>query len=86
MKIIKYKFLSCEVNQGTEEAPNLKHILLEKAMSYSEANEEIAKKEAYNGKYTIEEVEDTEPVEQSLEERTAALEEALTLLLEGATE
>jgi hypothetical protein len=86
MKIIKYKFLSCEVNQGTEEAPNLKQILLEKAMSYSEANEEIAKKEAYNGKYTIEEVEDTEPVEQSLEERTAALEEALTLLLEGATE
>lgn len=86
MKIIKYKFLSCEVNQGTEEAPNFKQILLEKAMSYSEANEEIAKKEAYNGKYTIEEVEDTEPVEQSLEERTAALEEALTLLLEGATE
>lgn len=53
-KVIKYKFLSCEVNHGTEENPNIEQILLDKVMSYSEANEEIAKREAYNGEYTIE--------------------------------
>lgn len=61
MKTIKYKFLSCEVNQGTEESPNIEQILLEKAMSYSEANEEIAKKEAYKGEYTIEDDGQPEP-------------------------
>lgn len=63
MKIIKYKFLSCEVNHGTEEDPNIEQIFFDKSMTYSEANEEIAKAEAYNGEYTIEEVEDevTEP-------------------------
>ena len=40
-KIISYKFLSGE-------------ILLDKSMGWSEANEEIAKKEAYNGQYTVE--------------------------------
>ena len=53
-KIISYKFLSCEVNHGTEENPNMEQIILDKTMSWSEANEEIAKAEAYNGEYTIE--------------------------------
>ena len=32
MKIIKYKFLSCEVNIGTEENPNVEQVFLEKTM------------------------------------------------------
>jgi hypothetical protein len=56
-------------------------------MGWNETNEETAKREADNSEYTIVEVEDqTEQVAPTIEERTAALEEALTLLLEGATE
>ena len=54
MKIIKYKFLSAEINHGTEEEPNIEQIFLDKSMPWNEVNEEIAKKEAYNGEYTIE--------------------------------
>ncbi len=54
MKWIKYKFPSGEVNVGTEEQPVMEPILLDKSMSYSEINEEIAQREAYNGEYTIE--------------------------------
>ena len=51
-------------------------------------NEEIERAAAiaYKGEYTIEDDGQPEPEAQSLEVRTAALEEALTLLLEGATE
>lgn len=66
MKIIKYQFLSCEVNHGTEENPDMEQIFLEKSMGYSEANEEIAKREAYNGEYTVEDdgvEETTEPTQ-----------------------
>ena len=54
MKIIKYKFLSAEINHGTEEEPNIEQIFLNKSMTWSETAEEIAKTEAYNGEYTIE--------------------------------
>ena len=57
MKIIKYRFVSAEINIGTEENPKIEQVFLEKAIHYTEANEEIAKAEAYNGEYTIEEVE-----------------------------
>lgn len=60
-KIIKYQFLSCEVNHGTEEEPKIEQIILDKTISYSEANEEIAKREAYNGEYTIEDDGQPEP-------------------------
>ena len=53
MKIIKYKFLSCEVNHGTEEEPNIEQIFIEKSMGWNEANEKIAKRESYNGEYEI---------------------------------
>ena len=53
-KVIKYKFLSCEVNHGTEENPDIEQILLDVTMTWNEANEEIAKREAHNGIYTIE--------------------------------
>jgi hypothetical protein len=61
-KIIKYKFLSCEVNHGTEENPNIEQIFFVKSMPWSEANEEFAKCEAYNGEYAIEDDGQPEPV------------------------
>lgn len=61
--------------------------LADVVIGWNETNEEIAKKEAYNGEYEIFEDGSGEPEPvKDLEERTAALEEALTLLLEGATE
>ena len=59
MKIIKYKFLSAEINHGTKEEPNIERVFLDVRMPYCEANEEIAKREAYNGEYEI--VDDGQP-------------------------
>lgn len=87
MKNINYKFISAEINHGTEEEPNIEQIFRDKSMPWSEANEEIAKKEAYNGEYTIEDDGQPEPeAKQTPEERIAELEEALALLLSGVTE
>ena len=61
MKIIKYKFLSAGVNRGTEEKPEIEQIFFEKSIGWSESNEEIAKKEAYNGEYTIDDNGHPEP-------------------------
>lgn len=52
-KIIKYTVCS-RVNVGTMENPRFEETFTQMAMSWSEANEEIAKREAYNGQYTIE--------------------------------
>lgn len=87
MKIIKYKFLSCEINHGTEEKPDIEQIILEKSMTWNEANESIAKREACGGVYTIEDDGEPEPVAEPTDvERIAELEEALALLLSGVTE
>ena len=87
MKMISYKFLAAEINRGTEEEPNIEQIFRDKSMTCSESNEEIAKKEAYNGEYTIEDDGQPEPEpKQTPEERIAELEEALALLLSGVTE
>ena len=53
MKILKYN-LCTRVNHGTEEEPQIEEILSPVTMSWNETNEEIAKREAYNGEYTIE--------------------------------
>lgn len=53
MKIIKYKFLSAEINHGTEEKPDIEQIFIDKSMTWNEVNEETAKCEAYNGEYEI---------------------------------
>ena len=58
-KIIKYKFVAGEENHGTKETPNIEQIFLDKTMTWSEANEEIVKDEAYNGEYEI--VDDGQP-------------------------
>lgn len=94
MQTIKYKFLSCEVNHGTEEQPNMEQIFHDVCMTYSKANEEIAKREAYNGEYEI--YDDGQPetdATPTLEDRVGTLEsdsaetkEALELLLSGVTE
>ena len=94
MKKLKYKYLSAEIKRGTEEEPIIEQILLEKSMDWNEANEEIAKREAYNGEYTIEDDGQEEPeATPTLEDRVGTLEsdsaetkEALELLLSGVTE
>lgn len=73
-------------NAGTESEPVWEAQLFEKSIPYSEDNLAIAQKEAFNGEYTIEDDGQPEPAEISQEERIAELEEALALLLEGATE
>lgn len=85
-KIIKYN-LCTKVNHGTEEEPNIVEILSPVKMGWNEANEEIAKEEAHNGEYTIEDDGEPEPEpKQTPEERIAELEEALDMLLNGVTE
>lgn len=58
MKIIKYQ-LCTEVNHGTEDKPDIQQVFSSVALGWSEANETIAKAEAYNGEYTVED--DGEP-------------------------
>lgn len=66
MKIIKYK-LCTEVNYGTEEQPNIEQVFSEVSLGWSEANEKIAKAEAYNGEYTIEDDGKPEPAPTQLD-------------------
>ena len=60
MKIIKYNLCTL-VNYGTEEEPQIEEVLSAVEMGWNEANEEIAKREAYNGEYTIEDDGEPEP-------------------------
>lgn len=53
MKVIKYNLFT-RVNRGTEEAPEWEEILYPATMGWNEANEGIAKREAHNGEYTVE--------------------------------
>ena len=60
MKIIRYK-LYTEVNHGTENEPNIEQVFSAVTLGWSTANETIAKAEAYNGEYTIEDDGEPEP-------------------------
>lgn len=53
MKYFKYLIVN-RTNVGTEEEPVWEESFYEKKMPYAESREEIAKAEAYNGEYTIE--------------------------------
>lgn len=53
MKYLKYQYC-VKINHGTEENPSYEDVLYDKVTGWNEANEEIAKREAYNGEYTIE--------------------------------
>lgn len=66
MKIIKYQ-LCTEVNHGTEKQPNIEQVFSEVSLGWSESNEEIAKAEAYNGEYTIEDDGKLEPAPTQLD-------------------
>ena len=85
MKVIRYN-LCTTVDCGTDGVPLWEEVLFPVAMGWNEVNEEIAKREAYNGEYTIEEDGEDESTEPTQEERITELEEALELLLSGATE
>lgn len=85
MKVLKYN-LCTRVNNCTEETPEWEDVLFPVTMGWNEVNEEIAKREAYNGEYTIEEDGMEENTKPTPEERIKELEEALALLLSGATE
>ena len=60
MKVLKYRLMT-EVNHGTEEQPDIQQIFSGVSLEWSEANEELAKREAYNGEYTIEDDGEPEP-------------------------
>lgn len=60
MKVLKYRLMT-EVNLGTEEQPDIQQIFSDVSLGWSEANEELAKREAWNGEYTIEDDGEPEP-------------------------
>ena len=65
MKVLKYR-LCTEVNHGTEEQPDILQIFSDVSMGWNEANEELAKHEAYNGEYEI--IDDGEPEPEPTEQ------------------
>lgn len=76
MKIIKYQLCN-RVNHGTEETPEWKDILYPVEIRCTadnlSANEAIAKAEAYNGEYTIEDDGQPEPDTTSTDDVLNAL-------------
>jgi hypothetical protein len=81
MKILKYNLCTI-INHGTEEEPKIEEILSPVTMGWNEVNEEIAKKEAYNGEYTIEDDGQPEPIipedtEEVWDELALALQEGV---------
>lgn len=60
MKVIKYQFCT-EVNHGTEDEPKIEQVFSAVMLGWSETNEKIAKAEAYNGEYTVEDNGESEP-------------------------
>lgn len=85
MKILKYD-LCTQINLGTEMAPLWETVITPVTMGWNPANEEIARREAHQGMYTIEENDEAAWTQPTPEERIADLEEALELLLSGVTE
>ena len=75
MKVLKYRRMK-EENHGTEEHPDIQQIFSDVSMGWNEANEELAKREAYNGEYTIEDDGKPEPP-PTTEQRVSDLEEQL---------
>lgn len=74
MKVIKYR-LCIEANHGTEDKPNIEQVFSTITLDWSEDNEKIAKAEAYNGEYTIEEEPDNRPFEEIQAEKLSNLSE-----------
>ena len=74
MKVIKYQ-LCTEINHGTEDEPNIEQVFSAVTLGWSEANETIAKAEAYNGEYTVEEAPDNRPFDEIQTEKLSNLSE-----------
>lgn len=74
MKIIKYQ-LCTEINHGTDAKPDIQQVFSAVTLGWSEGNEKIAKTEAYNGEYTIEEEPDNRPFEEIQTEKLSNLSE-----------
>lgn len=74
MKVLKYQ-LCTEVNHGTKDKPNIEQVFSAVTLGWSEANEKIAKTEAYNGEYIIEEESDNRPFEEIQTEKLSSLSE-----------
>lgn len=55
MKVIKYQ-LCTEVNHGTETEPDIRQTFDNMSLEFTKINEDIAKRTAYNGEYTIEDI------------------------------
>lgn len=72
MKVIKYRLMT-EVNHGTEEQPDIQQTFSAVTLGWSEANEELAKQEAYNGEYTIVEEPDDRPLDEIRADKLAEL-------------
>ena len=72
MKIIKYHIVT-EVNIGTEENPDIMQTFNDKKIMWSKENEEIAKREAYYGEYTIEEEPDDRLLDEIRSDKLAEL-------------
>lgn len=60
MKRVIYQY-NVPFNKGTDDAPELVNNLFTKTLPYSDTALEIAKREAYNGEYTIEDDGQPEP-------------------------
>ena len=85
MKVIKYQ-LCTKVNHGTEEEPDTEQVFADVTLGWSEANETIAKAEAYNGEYTIEDDGEPEPVVPPTNDELAAENKLLKQQVSALTE
>ncbi len=78
MKVIKYNLCSVVTKvlggEETEVQTTKEEVLTPVVLEWSEANEEIAKREAHNGKYTIED----DGVEKTSAEKIAELKKELS--------
>lgn len=81
MKRIKYRFLSSEVNYGTEEAPDIRQNFIPKDFPYSEEAYEAAKAEAYEEPEIYDDGKPEPVVLPTAEERLEALEAAILEML-----
>lgn len=84
-KIIKYKFVSAEVNHGTEEEPKIEQITLGaslkcKTQADYDANYSIAELEAIPGTIEVSGEFDEQEATPTNEERFEALEAAVAML------
>ena len=85
MKVIKYQ-LCTEVNHGTEEEPDIQQVFSDVVLGWSEANEKIAKAEAYHGEFTIEDDGEPEPVIPPTNDELAAENKLLKQQVSALTE